>query len=110
MNDKSQAPISEPGWKLTQYFYDGRQPVVLRTGQSLDSLQRLVSNWKSSEIFPPKDFELIISPVNGWESVKGDRAYAIAWAISEGLLTPELGAAQIRAMIGKGVSHATTQE
>lgn len=104
MNDNLYAPISESGWELVQHFYDARPQAILSTGKSLQYLKSLVSNWQASELFPMTDFEVFIRPVKGWESVKGDPILALTYLISEKLITPEMGAAQIRAMI-KGESH-----
>jgi hypothetical protein len=109
--DNSYAPVARNGWQIVEYFYNGDSPRFHSRGCALAWAKEYASNWRASIVFDSSRSELVISPVNGWESIKGDRYLALAWAISEGVISPEMGASQIRAMVEKGEDRdAVTQE
>jgi hypothetical protein len=100
MPKEMDAPISPDGWQVIQHFYDGTRPIQWLTGISLQAAQQFKSLWTKSVVFNDGKSEVYIQPVEGWETIEGDPVLAIAWALHEGLLTPELGAARLKELMG----------
>ena len=94
------APISPKGWKITRYTYDDKPPVNLQSGRSLEWCQQYKSNWGVHALGTA---ELVISPVDGWESLNSDPFMAVAWAIKSDLVSLEVGAQIIQAMMERRV-------
>lgn len=89
------APLSPSGWQVHRYTYDGRPPTLLQSGRSLEYCKLYKSNWGANA---DGTAELVISPVDGWESLNADPFGAIAWAIASDLVSVEVGASLIRAI------------
>lgn len=88
-------PISPGGWQVWRHTYKGKPAKLLQTAMSLDWCRQYLINWKAHSLGTA---ELYISPVSGWKSIEADAFGAIAWAIAEGLMSIEIGAATIRAI------------
>ena len=81
------APISPQGWQIHEHFYEGGEQVLLYKSLSLGYLRKFKAGWEGSEMFNLGHSELVISPVDGLESIQADPFGAIAWAIQQGLVS-----------------------
>lgn len=99
MDDR--APISPSGWQMRIHTYDEKPAKIFKPwkgehrGRSLDWCRKTKAAWMDGH---NGKAEMVIEPVDGWESIQTDFASAIAWAIAQDLVSIEVGAKLIRAI------------
>jgi hypothetical protein len=101
MNEQTTTTVPS-GWVLMMHYPNGKPPARLLSGpgKSLSWCQRTLRAWRESRA-NNGEYDLVIEPADGWESIQGDPLAAICWALWEHDITCDVAVTKIRELMGE---------